>query len=438
MLNRPPKLIFSVLVILFPIITIAQNQLSLEQAIQLGLEMVFKWGGANLSQSIAENQNEYGNAGFYPEINANGSYSQNIENTKLDFADGKSVNQDNAVSSNLNANLAMNWIIFDGTKMFITKSKLEELESLSELNLQLNINNKVAEIITTYTQIAAEQQNLEAYQSQLEITKQRSNLSKKQLEIGSGSALALSKAQVDQNADQALVTNQEVNVLRAKVKLNRLLGRNVEEEFSISDTISFTNNLSLENLMQAVEQNPNLSMYKKEIGIAVLEKREISAQRLPKIGISGRYNYGKSESEAGFVRSNQVDGINYGASISIPIFNGMNLNRQEQNNRIKVEQSKLAYEETLSSIKEQILVNYKTYESNLIQIGFEQKNVILAKKNVDFAIKNYELGGISSLELREIQLAYLNAKQRLIDVKYLTKTAETELLRLSNQLVSGQ
>ena len=94
--------------------------------------------------------------------------------------------------------------------------------------------------------------------------------------------------------------------------------------------------------------------------------------------------YGKSESEGGFLRSKYVDGINYGASISIPIFNGMNLNRQEQNNRIKVK-SKLAYEETLSSIKEQILVNYKTYESNLIQIGFEQKNVILAKENVDFA-----------------------------------------------------
>ena len=69
---------------------------------------------------------------------------------------------------------------------------------------------------------------------------------------------------------------------------------------------------------------------------------------------------------------------------------------------------------------------------------YEVKNVELANRNLKFALESYQLGGISSIELRDVQFSTLEAQERLVALKYTAKLAETELLRLTNQLIQGR
>ncbi|MEX2379151.1 MAG: TolC family protein, partial [Vicingaceae bacterium] len=266
----------------------------------------------------------------------------------------------------------------------------------------------------------------------------RLKLSKAREASGAGSKLEILQAEVDLSADKSAVFEQEVSIYSLKQKLNRLLGRASQTEYSVMDSIPIAGQLEEEDLQQKLEENPNLKAYKKNIGIAVMQKKETFADRLPKIAVSGRYAYNEAESEAGFVRNNQTDGINYGATISIPIFNGFQLKRNEQINKIQIEQSQIAYEQERAAIEEAFFNQYYAYKKYLELQQMELENVKAAQRNLEFAMENYELGGLSAIDLREIQLSTLAAQERLLAVQYTIKSTETELLRLSNQLIQGK
>lgn len=431
------QLLLFVLGFLIQLLAIGQNSLSLQDAITIGLENNFQIKLAREELKIAALDNQIGNAGFLPSVDANGSYNRTVENTALSFADGSSVNRNKALSTNFNAGVGANWVIFDGTKMFVTKDKLAELENIASLTVSLNINNRIAEIINSFTAIIAEMKALELYKEQLEVSKTRLELSKTKLKLGASSNLESLQAEVDANADRTAVINQEVRIKQGKARLNRLMAREVGLEFTLNDSIGVNKTLKKDSLMSLLKDNPNLSIFEKDIAVAVLEKKESFADRLPTVALIGQYNYNEGTSEAGFVRSNLANGWNYGATVAIPIFNGNEKNRKEQQSKIRITQSKLSYEQELAIRQEELIINYDRYEANLKQLEFEEKNVELANKNLKFALENYRLGGISSMELRDVQFSTLQAQERLVALKYTTKLAETELLRLTNQLIQA-
>jgi outer membrane protein TolC len=55
--------------------------------------------------------------------------------------------------------------------------------------------------------------------------------------------------------------------------------------------------------------------------------------------------------------------------------------------------------------------------------------------NVDVALKQFELGTITSVELRDVQEQFIEAESRLLTAQFEAKQAEVELLRLSGQLL---
>ena len=68
-------------------------------------------------------------------------------------------------------------------------------------------------------------------------------------------------------------------------------------------------------------------------------------------------------------------------------------------------------------------------------VALERKNLGVAKENEDIAIERFRLGASDFLVLREAQRNLVDANGRLLDSIFSTKLAETELLRLSGNLV---
>lgn len=416
----------------------AQSKLAIDEAIKIGLVNNYNIQLSLKNQEIFQKNNSLGEAGFLPSIDAVGNYNEGIQDAELQFSDGGSINRNDAKSTNLNAAIELDWIIFDGTKMFITKNKLEELERSADLSLKMNIQNALAAILLTYYQLNLEEKRLEVYKNITEVSKERVKLAETKSELGSISKIELVKAKVDFNSDQSALISQEQNIKVLKSILNVLMGRSAEIDFKTSDSITMAKTLNYYDLKSKLNENPDLQLMEQNIKVAQYESKEIGANRLPTIRLNSAYSYNESTSEAGFVQANQTNGITYGISAQIPIFNGSSINRRKQISQLNLEQKNIEYERFNNNLMGQFYVTFQLYFNNIKQIEFEKESKDLANSNLNVALKNYEIGGISSFDLRDIQISAANAENRYLEALFNAKSAEIELLKITNQLAVGK
>lgn len=413
----------------------AQDLLTLDHAIKIGLKNNYSIRTAKNNAQIASNNNSLGNAGMLPSVDATGSGSKSQTSSKQQFITGETIDRTGAKSSSYNAGAALNWTIFDGFKMFIDKKKLSELESLGKAGARTIVDNTVAQIVNAYYNIVRQQQTLEVLQEARDISKDRMDIAQTKQRLGSGSGLDYMQAKADYNADQSALLKQQAAVSNANVELNRLLARDVNTAFTVSDTIPLLPSLQLDGLREkAAEMNAQLHQLQLQKQIAELNLKSLKAQRFPRIGLNLGYDYSKSESQSGFLLSNQSSGYNYGLSLQFNLFNGLNQNRQIQNARISAKNSEIQLSEIKSQLDASLKQAYVNYQNGLQLVKLEQDNKSVAKTAMDIATEKYRLGSITPLEVKEAQKTYIQAESRLVDARYQAKSAETELLRLSGQM----
>jgi outer membrane protein TolC len=87
------------------------------------------------------------------------------------------------------------------------------------------------------------------------------------------------------------------------------------------------------------------------------------------------------------------------------------------------------------SLRAGLLKFYNQYLSNLEVVKLQLSNVVVAHENVNIAFEKYKLGSINDIELREIQKKGIDAEYQLILSQFECKKAETELKRISGELL---
>jgi outer membrane protein len=78
---------------------------------------------------------------------------------------------------------------------------------------------------------------------------------------------------------------------------------------------------------------------------------------------------------------------------------------------------------------------FKNYEWQKKALVLEEESIKLAKENVDIVLQVYKLNSTTLIQLKEAQKSLLDAQTRLINARYNTKLAETELLRLKGEII---
>jgi len=408
-----------------------------EEAIKIALSNNYSINVARNEAEIADNNANIGNAGFLPFLDANGSYSKSINNTRQEFFDGRNVERDGAESSNLSLGVSLNWTIFDGLRMFASLDRLKALRETGELNFRLEVENNISEIISTYYNIVRLEEVLEVIRTNIQISEERVKIAQAELEVGTGSRFDLRQAQVDLNDDKSSLLREELNLMQAKTLLNTLMGVDVKTEFSVVDTIIFREDIVYEDiLLTAKEKNVQLKLAEENRIISELDINLARSEIFPSITLNAGYNFTESESEAGLLQVNRNYGFNYGVTASLNLFNGLNTRREIENAEVRLKNSELIYNEALQAVDAAIINVFNKYENSKQIVELEKQNLAAAEENLDIALERLKLGNITPLEFRETQIDLFNAKSRLVAAQYEAKSAETELLRLSGQLVA--
>jgi len=418
---------------------VGQDRLTLDQAIELAMEHNYAIRVARTEAQISRNNYHPGNAGMLPELAATASTSHSVSNSKQTYVTGNVIDRTNAVSDAKNLAMNFNWTLFDGLAMFANLNKLREFRDMGELEARQAVETTLNDVISAYYDILRQKQLRQSLDEAVTISEQRMKISEAKHAMGSESRFDLLNAKVDLNQDRSSLVNQEISLNNARTSLNELLGRAGDLHFEVVDSIAFTRRLTLPELRQGLLQNnTELLWARKNLRVAKLEVAAARAPMLPRFGVNGGYPVPRSESQSGLMHSNKTHGYNYGVNASYTLFDGFTIHRNWQNARVMERRNELRVLELQNQLEAELTRLFQYYQANMTLIEMEQENVEVARENVAISMEKYRLGSISALQMRDIQVKYLNAESRLISAQYSAKIHEIALLKLSGGLVRPQ
>jgi outer membrane protein TolC len=418
----------------------AQKILGLDEAIANALQKNYDIILSRNDSTIAAIDYSYRNAAFVPRLNANVGTVWNNTAQKQTLSDGTKRDKKGLKSNNITSQLALNWTLFDGLKMFITRDRLEQLVEFGELEIRNQVETTVANVINDYYNIVRQKQQLRAIEEQMSIDSERVRLAQYRLDVGVGIKPDLLQSKIDLNAQKAAQLQQQALIDQLKEQLNQAMALPQFTPFDVIDTIAINENISLGDVLSVAEKdNPSILMAKKSIDIANLMLRERKAERFPTISFNSAYNYNRTTNKAVIntfsTLFNQVNGFNYGFSAAIPILNNFNQRRLIRQAKWNITYQNIYYESQRSITTLNVVNAFQNYEQQKKALALEEENILLARENLDIVFQTYKLGAATLLVLKEAQNSLADAENRLIAARYNAKVSETELLRLSGQIV---
>ncbi len=415
----------------------AQPILTLNEAIKIGLENNYSLKISKNDLSIADNNVSLANAGILPRVDFNVTDNNSITNTEQELSNGITQKSANANNTNLAYGPVLSWRIFDGFGMFARYDQLEELKKIGEQNLNLTIQNTIAQISTVYFDLVQQKKQMEALKSAIEISTIRLRNSQSRFEIGKAAKLEVLAAKVDLNTDTTNLLRQQNLFANTKIQLNELIARESIIDFEVLDTIINNKIFEYADLETKISnQNPEIQSAIYAEMVANFNRKQVRALRYPQVSVSTGYNFSRSTSDLGFARSSQNRGLNYGFTASIPLFNGLLQKRNEKNATISIESARFQKEEITLNITSRLRSEYQTYLTNERLTTLEKRNVEIAKQNLQVSFDKFSLGSVAPLELREAQRNFIDANTRFSLAQFDLKISEINLLQLSGQLLT--
>ncbi|WP_051718867.1 TolC family protein [Hymenobacter sp. IS2118] len=420
--------------------------LSLQAAISAALQHNYGILLSRQDEVIAANNVTRGNAGQLPNISANltRTFNRNDITSTVGTNEPRVIN--GGTSNQLNTNVTLGWTLFDGLGMFIAYDRLKTLRQQQQQITRATVEETVENVTNAYYDVVRQGGKIKSLEEALKIGQARIDLTQAQVDVGVAAKVEVLTARVDYNADRSLLLQQQQALTAAKITLNNLLGRTPRLDFAPSDSLTVTRDLREETITAGIKaNNPRLAQAQLGLDVATYNRRLVRASRFPQIGFVTGYGLNRNINNAQFINLptgpvlttsiNNVKGLNYGITASVPIFNGFNIRRLEQNARVAEEQGELRLGQTTLQLDADAASAFAQYRNFLQLLDLEETNIQLARQNVAIALERYRLGLLTPLVLREAQRNQLDAETRLLDIRYAAKQAEIALRRLSGGLV---
>ena len=426
------KIIFSLFICLGSFFSAQSQQiLTANDAVSIALKNNFDILVAANDAAIDKTNNTAGNAGMLPTVSVTGSDNISVNNTKQKYFNDTEVSSTNARSNAFNSSLALNWTLFDGGKMFVTKQKLQQIESLGELQYKESVLQTVSNVILAYYNVVKQKQQLISINEVINYNLERVKILQTSFNAGNTAKTNLLQAQIDLNVYKENAINQTNVIVATKKTLNQLLSRDINTDFEVSDTIETNYVPNTQELIQKFyANNVSILSLKKQVDVAKLSLKETYSLRLPRFNLTAGYNYLRSDNAIGNVKTNNSFGPQIGGSLSIPIFQGGSVNRQIKVSALQLKTSEYYLESAKLALYADLVNSLADFDAQKNLLTIEKSNHSLAKENLEISIQRLRLGETTSLEIRQAQESYQESLTRLLNFEYSLKVAETKLKQL--------
>ncbi len=403
----------------------AQSQLTLSKAIEVALKNNYNIAIARNETEIVSTQNNWGNAGSLPTVqavaggNLNSTYSETAEVSPLN-------------SSQLNAGLEFSWTLFDGGRMFLRKDMLEQNQALSELELRQKALSLTFSIVATYFDIIRQKQQLQSINEVMNYNAERVAILSTSFNAGMSAKNDYLQAQIDYNKSLENAHSQEIAIIATKRKLQNLMGATMTADFDVADSLEFDNSLVIDDLREKIANvNMDIHTRQKQLEITQLAFQEARTQYFPTLTVTGGYYF--TNTAASITNNSSTHGPQIGGRLIIPIYQAGQNRQAVKIAKIQALSAEHQLAQTRLEILEDLEQTFLEYENNKKLYEIEVESYKFALENLEINQARFRLGHSTSLEVHIAQEVYMQSATRMVDFAYALKMSETKLKQLVAQ-----
>lgn len=400
----------------------AQDTLSLSAALENALSNNYGIIISKADLEIASINNNWGNAGRYPTIGFDAS-----DNLSYELLD-------QATSNRASAGIGANWVLFDGFRVNLTKTKLENLEELTSGRLAVNVENTVEDIILGYYYVLLQMEQLQVLKTVMDLSVDRYEYELKHKSLGGSVTYDVLQAQNVYLTDKANYMSQEVAIRNSIRNLNFMMGIEPEHTWVFNELFEAdTSRYSLADLLEKMKadnqtlknQYTNLLLQENETAL-----RESDYYPSVSLGAGIDYSHSWSRSSGNPAMTNQ--GLSpYGSvRLSFDIYNAGVRRRGVEIARINEEVAQVEIDQMEHALTNELLNLYDYYEVRIALLNVANENMAAAELNMTISEEKYRTGVINSFNYRDVQLLYLNAAFRRLQAVYNLIEYRTQLTRM--------
>lgn len=415
------KLILSIIIVVSNITLFAQDKLTLEKAIYIGLENNYGIAISKEQSKITDLDNRWGAVGAYPTItgSANFDFSSNVSNNPI------------ISNSNTNALIGADWVLFNGFRVKASKRIAESKYSLSLNNEIIEIENCISDIVLSFYAYIVEKELLEVMKTLYTLSKDRYERDKVLSEIGGKGTYELIQSESAYLTDYQNMLMQERVVKSSIRNINLAMSVEPGKYWSINSKIEVPkSNYQLGTLLDLMNSN-NSTIKHQYINQKVIEEGINMAKGdiLPKLSVSagGRYNL---TSLSGANGSNGSFSPYAGVSLSATIFAGGIKQRNLTIAKIQSNIGEISIEEIKREMTTILMNQLDNYDYTRKILSLSDRDLEVAKINLNLSLEKFNSGSIDSFEYRIVHVEYLNAAINHQKLIFSLLSSNIELSRL--------
>ena len=430
-----------IILILFPNLLFAQTELSLMDAIKIGMQENYDIQLSSKNKRISEINNNWANAGALPTINLSAKKEEGLSdqtNNPTSFMPYE------LRSTAINGNANVSWTLFNGFAIRANKAKLRNLEEISSNNAILTIENTIQGIILQYYNCVLQKERLELLQKVVRLANNRLEYQQTKYYIGVSSKIDLLQIENAMLTDSSNLIMQELNYNNAIKNLNLTLGKEIETTWNFTDEIDTEIQLfSYENLKAStLADNTNIKNQYYNIQLAKQDIRLSKAVFYPMISVNSGAAYNESTYDIGEL-SNSMDNtgesLNYFANFSVNfrLFDGGKLYSTLRKVKVQKEINDLQYEKVKREVLHQLSLINNKYNSRISAFSLNQKAFKIAETNYALATDKQNRGVINSFMLRDIEIAFITSGINAQQAAYNLMESKIALLKITGGIIQG-
>ena len=443
------QLVFLPAFLLFALTSQAQENLSLSDAIQLGLDNNYQIKIAEARTEIAANNDSWAIAGRVPTVNLTANSLNNYRNLSTPAGP---LTASNTLNTGITPGIEASMILFDGYRIKITKEQLEKQTTLSQSNQQLVVQNSIQSIINAYYNALVQKEQLNVLDEVLTLSRDRVAYQEVRKEFGQSSTFDILQTQdayLNDSTNYVLQTNTFEAAIR---NLNLAMGvDDLGTSYLLTDTLTYAAEAyQLSDLQEEMESN-NVQLrteyINRELSSINTRLQQSAFRPTVQVQAGATYNVGISfgEQTLSFGPNETVQEIPQIAaktfqpflnlSASYPIYDGGARKTRLENAQKEELIAQLNINDLKRTLNNQLANTLATYNTQMRLVEVTTNLVDNAKRNLEIAEERFRGGLINSFDYRTIQVSYINASQQRLNAVFNLKNTETELIRLIGGLV---
>lgn len=433
------KSAFFILLIL-GIFTANAQQIGLQDAIKLALERNYQIQISNQQKSIAQKNNTWSEAGLFPTVSLVAGYNNAIQdNRENPFTFTPVLLLQQAFSPSLN----VNWNVFSGFLVKMTKTRLEQLETQSQGNAMLLLENTVFDVIKTYYTAVLQREKLSLLQELLNYSRERVRLTEIKKDFGASNSLELMQFKNQYLTDSMNLLMQQMSYDNSIRNLSLLLNFDLDTLLYPSDPLEFVfPSLNQETFReQLLKNNRNIQNQYINLSLAETQTKIQQSFLYPTLNVQLGYQYAKNSLRALDVPDLQanINVPNYFANVTLRynLYNNWKSKRAIEVAKIQEDIAKLNIEDLKRTVLNQGEMLMRMYKMRNDLVALSTENLVYAQKAYDLSTERFNLGSINSIELMTLRNQYIQTKMTHLDNQYNRIEVFYELSRLLGYLGMG-